>query len=203
MSYTKKELDKRPQSPSFTKDGAVVAFDGDTGKVLKEATEIPIELLSKLEANKVVVTELDGSLATSDITQSQLGQLDNLIDIINSEIEAKSRFAISCGFDGSASSGRYLEFNSNVDSNSSGFVSPRNCRLKEISLVIESSSTVTFSVIKYSGVETTITTVETVSSRKGIVINLDLVITTNDEIRVKCTSGSGSRPIVYLFFIFY
>ena len=112
-----------------------------------------------------------------------------------------ARWMASPGFDGTASSGRYLEFSSNVDSNQSGLVIPLACTLKEISLALNTSGTVTFTVYTWNGTtETSITTISTSSSRKAIVTGLNIALVTNAEIRVKCTSGSGARPIVFMFF---
>lgn len=117
--------------------------------------------------------------------------------------ESRSRFAVNAGFDGNASSGRYLEFNSNVASNQSGFVLPRNAKLKEISLVVSTNSTTNFQIINWNGTtETLITNISLSASRKSTVTNLSISLNANEELRVKCSSGSCSRPIVYLFLLF-
>lgn len=111
------------------------------------------------------------------------------------------RFAISCGFDGTASSGRYLEFNSNVDSNLTGFVFPRAVVLHELAFGIVNNNSVTFTVYTWSGTaETVIATISSVSARKAAVTGLSVPLSALSEVRVKCTAGSGSRPVFNLWF---
>lgn len=124
------------------------------------------------------------------------------IEELSSDFDSNQRFLAICGFDGSASSGRYLEFVSNVDSNQSGFLLPRNATLRELSLVTATSSSVTFQIIKYTTSETVLTTINTVSSRRALSTGLNIALTSNSEIRVKCSSGSGSRPIVSIWCTF-
>lgn len=124
-------------------------------------------------------------------------------NIFSGVADSLSRFAASCGFDGNASSGRYLEFNSNVDSDISGFILPRTTVLKEIAFAIQSSSTITFTVYKFSGgVETSLTTISTSSARSAYTTGLNILYAAGDEIRVKCTSGSGARPVFTLFMVY-
>lgn len=123
------------------------------------------------------------------------------IEEARSTAEGKARWMASPGFDGTASTGRYLEFSSNVDSNQAGLVIPRATSLKELSLGLNTSGTVTFTIYKWNGtIETALTTISTSSSRKAIVTGLNKALVANDELRVRCTSGSGSRPIVFMFF---
>lgn len=118
--------------------------------------------------------------------------------------ETKARFLASAGFDGNASTGRYLEFNSNVDSNVTGFTLPRNAVLKEISYGQSANSAVTWEVRRQT--PTPITTLATVtltsSERKKTYTGLNINIAAEEELSVYCTAGSCSRPIIYLFFIF-
>lgn len=116
----------------------------------------------------------------------------------------RARFLGCCGFDGNASSGRYLEYNSNVDSNISGFVIPRAAKLKELSLVHTANSAVTFQILSWNGTtETLLTSINTTASeRKKSVTGLDIALTANIELRVKCSAGSCARPIVFQWYIF-
>jgi hypothetical protein len=115
--------------------------------------------------------------------------------------QGKVRYMASCGFDGTASSGRYLEFNSNVDSNQSGLVLALPSILKELSVCIASSGTVTFVVYTWGGsTETQIATISISASRKAVVTGLSVSLASLTELRVKTTSGSGSRPIFNLLF---
>lgn len=127
--------------------------------------------------------------------------VQSAIEEAKNTAEGKARWLASPGFDGTASVGRYLEFSSNVNSNQSGLVVPRSASLKELSLALNTSGTITFTIYKWNGsAETSLTTISTSSSRKSIVTGLDILLNSNDELRVKCTSGSGSRPILYMFF---
>jgi len=125
-------------------------------------------------------------------------------NIFSGVADSLSRFAASCGFDGNASNGRYLEFNSNVDSNQSGFVLPRSTLLKEIALATQTTTTITFTVYKFSGgVETALTTlVLPAASRVVTATGLNISYAANDEIRVKCTAGAASRPLFTLFMVY-
>lgn len=124
--------------------------------------------------------------------------------IFSGVADSLSRFAASCGFDGTASNGRYLEFNSNVDSNLSGFILPRATVLKEIAFAIQTASAVTFNVYKFSGgVETSLTTISTIAGeRTKVATGLNLLYAAGDEIRVKCTAGSGARPVFTMFLVY-
>lgn len=125
-------------------------------------------------------------------------------DIFSGVADSLSRFSASCGFDGNASNGRYLEFNSNVDSNQSGFALPRPTLLKEISLATQTTTTVTFGVYKFSGTTETLLTsvVLPAGQRVFSVTGLNIQYLTNEEIRVKCTAGAASRPLMKLFMVY-
>jgi hypothetical protein len=125
------------------------------------------------------------------------------IEEVKSALESQTRFAITCGFDGTASSGRYLEFSSNVDSNQSGLTLPRNAIIKELSFAINTAGTVTFTVYSYNGTsETSLTSLSVTSGRTASVNGLNISVASGLELRVKCTSGSGSRPVFALFMVF-
>lgn len=121
----------------------------------------------------------------------------------SNNISSKARFLASCGFDGNAAVGRFLEFNSNVDSNQSGFVLPRQAYLKEVSLVVQANATCTWTIRRQTPTPiTTITTISLAAARKNYVTGLNLLSNAGDEISVTLTSGSCSRPIVFLWWIF-
>ena len=135
---------------------------------------------------------------------TQAGTWISDANIFTGVADSLSRFSASCGFDGNASNGRYLEFNSNVDSNQSGFVLPRSALLKEIALATQTTTTITFTVYKFaSGVETALTTlVLPAASRVVSTTGLNIQYLTNEEIRVKCTAGAASRPLFTLFMVY-
>lgn len=109
----------------------------------------------------------------------------------------KARYAVSCGFDGTASTGRWLEFNSNVDSNRSGFVTARASHLREISAALNSNGTVTFQVRKKDN--TVLTSISLSAERTKAIIGLDIALEADLELMLYTSAGSGVRPIVWLF----
>lgn len=124
-------------------------------------------------------------------------------NIFTGVADSQSRFATTCGFDGSASTGRYLEFSSNVDSNQSGFVIPRTLLIKELSFAIQTASAVTFQVIRFTTVETVLTTINTIAGqRKTQVTGLNITMLAGEEIRVKCSAGTGSRTVFAIFMVY-
>jgi hypothetical protein len=122
------------------------------------------------------------------------------IEESRSTAEGKARYAISCGFDGNTTVGRYLEYNSNVDSNVTGFVVPRASTLKELSLGVATNSTITFTIYRWDGsVETSLTTISLANVRTTTITGLNISLGAGWELRVKCTSGSCARPILFKF----
>jgi len=120
------------------------------------------------------------------------------IEEARNNAQSKARYAISGGFDGNASVGRYLEFNSNVDSNQSGYVNANASWLKEISCVCSTSSTITFTIAKVGGTDLAACSLS--ASRKSRTTGLTVSVLSLDELSIRVTSGSCSRPIVWLFF---
>lgn len=121
------------------------------------------------------------------------------IEELKAQLGAGSRYAVSAGFDGGASVGRYLEFSANVASNQSGFVPARAGVIKEVSCVCQSSATITFTLAKIGGSD--LTTCAISASRKGKNTGLSVSIASLDEISVRVTSGSCSRPIVWIYIL--
>jgi len=123
------------------------------------------------------------------------------IEEAKNSAEGKARYCISCGFDGNSGVGRYLEYQSNVDSDMTGFIVPRNSILREISLGAISSSTVTFKIFLWDGTtETLLTSISLSSSRKATLIGLNISLNALDELRTYNSSGSCARPVCYQFF---
>lgn len=123
--------------------------------------------------------------------------IQEAIEEARSSSASKSRFAVSAGFDGTASTGRWLEFNSNVDSNQSGFVLARSSKLREISVALNTTGTVTFQIRKKDN--TVLTSVSLSAERTKTVTGLSVALAANLEIMVYTSAGSGARPIVWLF----
>jgi hypothetical protein len=117
------------------------------------------------------------------------------------EAVSKPRWLASAGFDGNASVGRYLEYTSNVDSNIAGLIIPKVSKLQDLSLAVTANSTCTFSILTWNGVvETSIASISLVAARKSVVSNLNVTLNVSDEIRIKLTSGTCSRPVLFQFF---
>lgn len=106
-----------------------------------------------------------------------------------------SRGTTTCGFDGTASATRYLEFFSNNPSNNNPLVMPENSQLIAVSVSASSNSTGTITIYK-NGVS--VQTLSLTASRKNTVSGLSISFNTLDELSVAVTSGSISRPTVFL-----
>jgi hypothetical protein len=107
-----------------------------------------------------------------------------------------SRGPTICGFDGSGSVGRWLEFFSNNPSNNNPFIIAENNKLVAISISASSSSTGTVTIFKNG---TFLTTITLTASKKNAVSGLSLSLAPLDEISLQITSGSISRPTVFMF----
>lgn len=112
--------------------------------------------------------------------------------------EGKARYTVSSGFDGTANVGRYLEFNSNVDSNQSGYINANASWIKEISCVCQSSSTITFTIAKVGGGD--LASCSIAAARKSVTTGLLVSLISLDELSIRVTSGSCARPIVWVYF---
>lgn len=157
--------------------------------------------------SQIVVSQVSRSTPFDNTTAGASGMTSTdaqgAIEEVRTAFLSQARFAITCGFDGTASSGRYLEFSSNVDSNQAGLTLPRNAVIRELSFAIKTAGTVTFTVYSYNGTsETTLTTLSVTSARTASVNGLNISVASGLELRVKCTSGSGSRPVFALFLVF-
>jgi hypothetical protein len=107
-----------------------------------------------------------------------------------------SRGATICGFDGTASTGRYLEFFSNNPSNGNPFIIAENSELVALTISASSNSTGTVTIFK-NGVA--LTTISLSSARKEAISGLEFGLVSLDELSVQVTSGSITRPTVSLF----
>jgi hypothetical protein len=108
-----------------------------------------------------------------------------------------SRGPTVCGFDGTGSTGRWLEFYQNCPSNNSPFVVAEPAQVEGLALVT-SSATATGTVIVFkNGVA--IQSISLVAQKKNRIKGLTLDLTDLDELSVQVISGSITRPILYLF----
>ena len=108
-----------------------------------------------------------------------------------------SRGPTIAGFDGTASTGRWLEFYANNPSDSNPFVLAEPAQLIALSIVTSAASATGTATIYKNGVS--LQTISLAAQKKNAVNGLTHNFTTLDEISVQITSGSISRPNVYLF----
>ena len=110
----------------------------------------------------------------------------------------RDRFFLLFGFDGTASSGRWLEGVGNVPSDGPPVVFPTSCVLKELSISVVSNATTTISIYK-NGTVTIVASISLTATKTNYVINLNVAFAAGDTLGVKVTSGSSSRPVVGVF----
>lgn len=107
-----------------------------------------------------------------------------------------SRGPTICGFDGNGSTGRWLEFFANNPSNNNPFIIAENNELIAVSICASTNSTGTVSIFK-NGVS--IQTISLSASRKNAVTGLTHSLVSLDELSLQVTSGSITRPTVFMF----
>ena len=123
-------------------------------------------------------------------------EAQSAIEEAKSVAASASRGPTLCGFDGSAGTGRWLEFYSNNPSNGNPFIIAEPAELVAVSISASANSTGTVTIFK-NGVS--LQTISLSASRKNRVKNLLHSLTDLDEISVQVTSGSVTRPVVYMF----
>ena len=104
-------------------------------------------------------------------------------------------FNIQCGFDGNAGVGRWLEFLTNVASDDTPFVLPVDSALKAISIASQAIATVTITIYK-NGIA--LETISLSSQYKNNKTGLSHSLSALDELSIRVTSGSCSRPVMCL-----
>lgn len=107
-----------------------------------------------------------------------------------------SRGPTVCGFDGTASATRYLEFFSNNPSNNNPFIVAEPAQLVAMSVSASTVSTGTITVYK-NGVS--VATISLAAARKNSASGLAINFTALDEISVAVTAGSITRPSFFMF----
>lgn len=133
---------------------------------------------------------------------AQLGAEDvqTAIEALKTYINGIARFAVCAGFDGTASTGRWLEFITNVPSNTSPFILARSGALKELTLVGgNASQTGTVTIYKNGSAWTTIALA---AQKKNAIVGLNLTFNALDEISMRLTAGSIPQPMCYIFVVY-
>jgi hypothetical protein len=129
--------------------------------------------------------------ATNGFTSTEV---QSAIEEAKTSAEGKARYAVGFGFDGSGSSGRWLETHTNIASNISGYVVAQPAVIKELSLACGSSTTITVGIYKNLVQITTIV----MSSQKVDAESKTINVTTLDELSAKIESGSCTRPALFI-----
>lgn len=107
-----------------------------------------------------------------------------------------SRYAATSGFEGTATNGRWLEFQTNVASNVSGHVISEAAILKSMSVAVQNAATCTFTIYKNGVI---LESLSLISQRKNIKIELTHSLDPLDELSVEVTSGFCAKPTFNLF----
>lgn len=108
-----------------------------------------------------------------------------------------SRGPTICGFDGSAGTGRWLEFYANNPSDANPFIVAEPAELIALSIVTSAASATGTATVYRNG--SAIQTISLAAQKKNAISGLTHLLSTLDEISVQITSGSISRPNVYIF----
>lgn len=106
-------------------------------------------------------------------------------------------YAIQMGNTGNTGVGKWLDYHHNISSNDVPFSIPKAVTLKVISVNIQNSSTVTFTVFKNGSPLETLTVTSSTTNKK---IGLDWGLVVGDFINVKVTSGVCASPVFHLLF---
>lgn len=117
------------------------------------------------------------------------------IDQAYAQAANASRGTTTCGFDGSASAGRYLEFFANNPSNNNPLIMPEASDLIAISISSSANSTGTVTIYR-NGVS--VATISLAATRKNTVSGLSIPFVPLDELSAAVTSGSITRPTLFL-----
>jgi hypothetical protein len=103
---------------------------------------------------------------------------------------------IGFGFDGNASTGRWLESLTNVASNYTQPVIAGTKAIRALSFAASASSTMTATILKNGVALDTISLAAQIRTTK---LNLNHILVNGDYLSAQITAGSGSRPVVLLW----
>ena len=208
MSNYKKEIDKRIIGPDKTQHNVPMAFDGLSGKIAKELPDgaLTVEKIEPLEPQQVVVTETNGTLATSDITTTELGYLrgleKNIVDTIHDIVNLRPNiYAVTFGYGGNAVTGRYLEKFSGTDVTEVPDIIPANGSI--VALVLGAKDAIfdfTISVFKSTDLVNPILSYTILAGTdSAFILGLNIPLATGDKLLPKVTSGQRTKPILTYF----
>lgn len=120
---------------------------------------------------------------------------DAILESLSTSIE-RARFTILCAYNATANTGRWLEWFQSVPSDTNPFVYPRDSVIKELSLSVRSSATVTIRLFK-NGIQ--VQDISLVSSKAATLTSLSLPFAALDELSMRVTSGTCSKPVLFIF----
>jgi hypothetical protein len=104
--------------------------------------------------------------------------------------------SIVFAFDGNAVVGRWLENAANVPTDLTKCIIAGNKNLRAISMATNGASTCTVTIFK-NGVA--LNTISTSAIAKNTKLNLSHPLVDKDEISAQVTSGSSTRPVIYIW----
>lgn len=108
-----------------------------------------------------------------------------------------SRGPTIAAFDGTGSTGRWLEFYNNNPSNTNPFIVAESSELIAVSIVTSAASATGTVAIYKNG--SSIQTISLAAQKKNAISGLAYGFVSLDELSLQVTSGSIARPQVYLF----
>lgn len=108
-----------------------------------------------------------------------------------------SRGPTTCSFDGTASTGRWLEFSANNPSNTVPFILAEDCELISLSIVTSATSATGNARVFRNGIG--VQNISLTAQKKNAISGLSITLNSLDELSVQITSGSITRATVYLF----
>lgn len=180
------ELANDASTSAAVSAGQIIVNDGSQDLTIDDALRL-IKRYQDVEALDVSYDNSDSGLSAETAQDA--------IDELHETLTDRPGAPVTCGFDGGASSGRWLEFSGNVGADDAGFVVPAAGKLTHLSVAVENNTTCTFTVYKNGS---SVATLSLSSARKGSNTQ-NVSLAANDELTVKVTSGSGSRPVFNLF----
>jgi hypothetical protein len=147
---------------------------------------------------QTIVTQVARSVPFDNTSNSFTAkETQSAVEEARNSASGKIRIPDNAGFDGTASSGRWLERTANAPSNEAPLVLPQARKLQN--LAVTSTSTATGTLTVYKSPRDTPVSIATITITAGIrayttAIGYSLVA--GDEVGYKMTSGSFSKPCV-------
>lgn len=123
-------------------------------------------------------------------------EAQSAIEEARNEGQDASRGPTITSFDGSASTGRWLEFAANNPSDGNPYVVAEPGQIRAISISASTNSTGTVQIKKNGS---NVTSISLSASRYASVVGLSVGLANLDLLSAQVSSGSISRPTVFIF----